>query len=131
MAENTIWVTPHPSLREQNRVALYEVHPAHPGGEIAIDGADAGPHEVGESPSVLDALASPGGGQPPRLVRVEAPSPAARAALTAEDPNARQQKAAEQAAADAAAQAEREEEERKAAEAAAANTPPATTTPRK
>lgn len=103
---DTIWVTPHPSLRDQNRVALYEVHPAHPDGEVAIDGADAGPHEVGETPSVLDALASPGPGQTPRLVRVDAPSRGARAALAADDPDARQQKAAEaqkQAAAEAAA----------------------------
>ena len=124
MAENTIWVTPHPSLREQNRVALYEVHPAHPGGEIAIDGADAGPHEVGETPSVLDALASPGPGQTPRLVRVDAPSSAARAALAEDEPSARQRKAADDAAAKAAAQAEREEGERRAAEAAAAATTP-------
>lgn len=73
MAENTIWVTPHESLREQNRVALYEVHPDHPEGEIAIDGADAGPHEVARTPSVLDALAPAGMGQPPRLVQVDAP----------------------------------------------------------
>lgn len=100
-----IWVSPHPSLRDQNRVALYEVHPAHPDGEIAIDGADAGPHEVGETPGVLDALAQPGPGQNPRLVRVEAPSRTERAALTADEPNARQQKAADAAAEDAAKQA--------------------------
>lgn len=109
-----IWVSPHPSLRDENRVALYERHPDHrkdpddPSdfGDIAIDGADAGPHEVAETPGVLDALASPGPGQNPRLVRVDAPSRAERTALTADDPNARQQKAADAAAADAAKQAE-------------------------
>lgn len=74
-----IWVSPHPSLRDENRVALYERHPDHPDGEIAIDGADVGPHEVGETPGVLDALAQPGPGMNPRLVRVDAPSKAEQA----------------------------------------------------
>ena len=105
---DTIWVAPHPSLREQNRVALYEVHPDHPDGEVAIDGADAGPHEVAETPGVLDALASPGPGQPPRLVRVDAPSRSEREALEAArggEPNARQRRSAERAQADAEQQA--------------------------
>lgn len=94
---DTIWVTPHPSLKEQNRVALYETHPDHPKGEIAIDGADTGPHEVARTPSVLDALASPGPGQSPRLVQVDTPSRSERAALEADDPNKRQQQAAAKA----------------------------------
>jgi hypothetical protein len=69
MAE-TIWVAPHPSLRAENRVALYERHPAHPGGAIAIDGAD-GPTEVAETPGVLFALAPPGPGLAPQLVRLD------------------------------------------------------------
>jgi hypothetical protein len=102
-----IWVSPHPSLRAENRVALYERHPAHPDGEIAIDGADAGPHEVAETPGVLDALAQPGPGLMPRLVRVDPPSRTEREAL--ETPSgemtAAERRAAERARTDAGKQA--------------------------
>lgn len=73
---DTIWVSPHPSLAADNRVALYEQHPDHPteDGWVMIDGADTGPHEVAETPGVLFALSQPYAGATPMLVRADAPA---------------------------------------------------------
>ena len=84
---DTIWVSPHPSLAADNKVALYEQHPDHPteDGWIMIDGADEGPHEVAETPGVLFALSQPYAGATPQLVRADGPSAKAATAKAATD----------------------------------------------
>lgn len=85
MAEEprTIFVVPHPE--NGDRVALWEVHPAHPGGEVFIAGQDTPPCEVAVTPGVLEALAPQGGAggdrQPPRLVEIEGTALSQRKAL--------------------------------------------------
>jgi hypothetical protein len=69
MAENTIRVKAHPNTGE--RVAIWEVDPAHPGGEIYVAGQDSDPVEAAETAGVLGAL------RDDRLVKVTASGRAA------------------------------------------------------
>ena len=51
--QKTIWVKARPEMGERN--ALWERHPAHPGGEIFVQGDE--PVEVAETPEVMARLA--------------------------------------------------------------------------
>lgn len=67
----TIFVVPHPDTGD--RVALWEVNPLHPTGEVFVAGQNSEPCEVAVTPAVESALAPQGdaGNLPPRLVRLE------------------------------------------------------------
>ena len=58
MAEDTILVEAHPDIK--GRVALWDVHPAHPDGEVFIAGPQPGEEvqqvEVARTPAVLQAI---------------------------------------------------------------------------
>lgn len=63
-APGEVWVAAVPSPR----IALWDVDPAHPAGEVLLCGTDPRPQRVAETPRVLRAL------QEGRLVRVPAPA---------------------------------------------------------
>lgn len=84
--KRTIWVVPHPD--NEDRLALWERHPEHPGGEVFVSGQDSAPVEVAVTPGVLDALAPTGGtgpnNGPPRLLEVSGAALESRRALAAQ-----------------------------------------------
>lgn len=74
MADDKIFVKAHPDMGD--RVALWERHPDHEGGEVFIAGQDQPPVEVPMTPGVMEALAPQGarGELPGKLIRLEGPA---------------------------------------------------------
>lgn len=74
MAEEVIVVE---AAQEDGRVALWEKHPDHPGGEVYIT-AGSGRHKVARTPAVLRALAEGKLIEHPRLIGPAEPAAKAK-----------------------------------------------------